>query len=171
MNASFFTRFKAFLIDYVFICAYLALLFVVNMFLFPDLQKLFQGSLIQAQFAGFLMVTLPVSIYFILSDSAFGGQSFGKRKLGIRTVTRNGKSVSVPQAVLRTVFKFLPWEMSHYLVYRLVYLDAADIVPFHYYVIGGLIYILMFAYILTAIFTRKKQALYDTLARTLVVKL
>ena len=64
------------------------------------------------------MVTLPVSIYFILSDSVFGGQSFGKKKMGIQVVDANGKALSIPRAIFRTVLKFLPWELSHFLVYR-----------------------------------------------------
>ena len=35
MNATFIIRFKAFLIDYILIFAYLALLVVMNVFLFP----------------------------------------------------------------------------------------------------------------------------------------
>ncbi len=54
MNATFIIRFKAFLIDYILIFAYLVLLIVMNVFLFPSMQELFQGSLIKAQFVGLL---------------------------------------------------------------------------------------------------------------------
>ncbi|MDF2815105.1 MAG: hypothetical protein K0Q81_1305, partial [Paenibacillus sp.] len=43
-------------------------------------------------------------------------------------------------------------------------------VPFAYYLIGGIVYGLLFAYILTALFTRTKRSLYDMMARTEVVK-
>ena len=170
MNATFLMRLKAFLIDYVLILAYLVLLFVMNVFLFPSTQELFQGSLIKAQFVGFLMVTLPVSIYFILSDSVFGGQSFGKKKMGIRVVDANGKALSIPRSIFRTVLKFLPWELSHFLVYRLVFIGD-EAVPLSYSLIGVVIYALMFVYILTAIFTKKKQSLYDIIAKTHVIKI
>ena len=170
MNATFLMRFKAFLIDYILIFTYLVLLAVLNVFLFPSLQELFQGSLITAQFVGFLMVTLPISIYFTLSDSVFGGQSFGKKKMGIQVVDANGKALTIPRAVFRTVLKFFPWELSHFLVYRLVAVgDGA--VPLRYSLIGVVIYGLMFAYILTAIFTKKKQSLYDIIAKTYVIKI
>lgn len=169
MNATFLLRFKAFMIDYIFILVYLAILFVINVFLFPSLQDLFNGSLIVAQFTGFLMVTFPVSLYFIVCDSNIGGHSFGKRKTGIQVVRKNGEAISLLHATFRTILKFLPWELSHFLVYRLIYIGDGEI-PFTYYLIGGLIYTLMFAYILTAIFTKKKQSLYDILARTEVVK-
>lgn len=169
LNASFLLRFKAFMIDYIFILFYLVVLFIVNVFLYPSFQDFFNGSLIVAQFTGFLMVTFPVLLYFIISDSKIGGQSFGKRKTGIQVVGKNGEAISLPHATFRTILKFSPWELSHFLVYRLVYIGDGEI-PFTYYLIGGLIYSLIFAYILTAIFTKKKQSLYDILAKTQVVK-
>lgn len=168
MNASFLLRFKAFMIDYLFILIYLVVLFIFNVFLFPSLQDFFNGSLIVAQFTGFLMVTFPISLYFIISDSKMGGQSFGKQKTGIRVVGKNGDALSLLHAAFRTILKFLPWELSHFLVYRLMYIGNGE-VPIIYYLIGGLIYALMFAYILAAIFTKKKQSLYDLLAKTQVV--
>jgi len=161
-------RLKAFMVDYIFIFMYLVLLFV-NVLLFPSLQNFFNSSLAVAQFAGFLMVTLPVSLYFIASDSALFGQSFGKRKMGIQVVDRKGEPLSIWRSVFRTFLKFLPWELSHYLVYRLVYLGEEP-VPLSYSIIGGLIYALMLAYVLTALFTKKKRSLYDLAAATAVVK-
>ena len=169
VNASFLLRFKAFMIDYILIFIYLAIVFILNVFLFPTLQEFFNGSVIVAQFTGFLMVTFPVSLYFIISDSNIGGQSFGKKKMGIRVVEKNGEAISVTHITFRTILKFLPWELSHFLVYRLIYLGDGE-VPFTYYLIGGLIYALIFTYIMTAIFTKKKQSLYDIATKTHVVK-
>lgn len=56
-----------------------------------------------------------------------------------------------------------------FLDYRLVYIGDGEI-PFTYYLSGGLIYTLMFAYILAGTFTKKKQSPYDIVARTMVVK-
>lgn len=169
MYAGFLLRFKAFLIDYLLIVGYGVLLLIFNVFLFPQLQNLFVESLWLAQFTGFVMVTLPVSIYFIVSDSMFNGQSYGKKKIGIQTVGENGGNISVFRAIFRTFLKFLPWEISHYLVYRLVDFGNQEI-PIVYVFLGGFIYVLIFLYILTAIFTKKKQALYDIMAKTQVVK-
>ncbi|KMK75471.1 RDD family protein [Alkalihalobacillus pseudalcaliphilus] len=170
MNASFLLRFKAFMIDYILILIYLVVLFISNVFLFPSLQNFFTGSLIIAQFTGFLMVTFPVSLYFIISDSRIGKQSFGKRKTGIRVVGYNGEALSVLHLTFRTFLKFLPWELSHFLMYRLIYIGDG-VVPFTYYLLGILIYALIFAYILPVIFTKKKQSLYDIVAKTNVVKI
>ena len=170
MDAGFLLRFKAFLIDYLLLLGYGVLLLVFNVFLFPQSQNLFTGSLWLAQFTGFVMVTLPVSIYFIISDSLFNGQSFGKRKMGIRTIGENGSALSLGRAVFRVALKFFPWELSHFLVYRLTALGEME-APVSYYLIGGIIYALIILYIATAIFTKKKQSLYDIIAKTQVVKI
>ena len=52
-NATFFLRFKAFMFDYILIFAYLSLLVIVNVFIFPSLQSLFNGSLYLAQLQAF----------------------------------------------------------------------------------------------------------------------
>lgn len=170
MNATFLMRFKAFMLDYVLIFAYLIVLVIMNLFLFPSLQSFFSESLVEAQLTGFLMVTLPISLYFIISDSRILGQSFGKRIMGIKVVNEKEEILPIVHSIWRTILKFLPWELSHYLTYRLIFLGEAE-VPFNYYVIGGFIYVLMFAYILTSIFSKEKKSLYDMLAKTHVVKL
>ncbi len=169
MNATLLLRIKAFMIDYILIFAYLVALFITSVFVFPSIQGFFTGSLVTAQFTGFLMVTLPVSLYFIISDSVVGGQSLGKKKMRIQVVHENGNPLSLPHMIIRTILKFLPWELTHYLVYRLIYVGDGE-VPFNYYFIGGFIYVLIFSYVLTAIFTKKKQSLYDILSKTQVVK-
>ncbi len=169
MNATFIMRFKAFMLDYLLIFAYLIVLAIFNIFVFPSVQSLFSNSLVVAQFTGFLMVTLPVSLYFIISDSVLGKQSIGKRFMGIKVVNESNESLSILQSVFRTIVKFLPWELSHYLVYRLIYLGDAE-VPIRYYAIGGIIYGLMLAYILTALFSKRKKSLYDMVVETQVIK-
>ncbi|MBB6512809.1 putative RDD family membrane protein YckC [Gracilibacillus halotolerans] len=168
MNASFWLRFYAFLIDYIIIFIYLIFILLTG-FLFPSMQNLFNGSVIIAQLTGFLLVTLPVSLYFIISDSYVGKQSIGKKKVGIRVVTNNGEATSILRMAFRTLLKFLPWELSHFLAFRLIHIGEGE-VPFIYYLIGILIYALMFGYILSAIFTKRKQSIYDILTKTQVVK-
>jgi len=68
MNATMLLRIKSFMIDYMLIFTYLLALFITIVFVFPSIQGFFTGSLVIAQFTGFLMLTLPVSLYFIISD-------------------------------------------------------------------------------------------------------
>ncbi|GAB6926245.1 hypothetical protein JCM10914A_02280 [Paenibacillus sp. JCM 10914] len=169
MSATLWLRVKAFSLDYMWILAYLGVVVIFSMIIVPSIQELFAGSLVIAQLVGFSIVTLPVSLYFIISDSSIGKQSFGKKKVGIQVVDDKGLPLTFLHATFRTILKFLPWELSHYLVYRLV--DIGDgAVPLRYYIIGGMIYGLMITYIVTPIFTKKKRSLYDIIARTHVVK-
>ena len=71
-------------------------------------------------------------------------------------------------SIVRVALKFLPWELSHFLTYRLASIGNTE-VPLLYTSIGAIIYILMFAYILTAIFTSKKQSIYDLITKTQVI--
>lgn len=169
MNVSVIQRFKAFMIDYLLIAGYLLFLIVLTIFIFPSLQSFFQGSLVVAQFTGFLMVTLPVTIYFAAFDSLGKGQTFGKRKMKIRVVTLDGQKPALVQSAFRNLLKFIPWELSHFLVYRLMALGD-DPVPIFYMLIGSLIYVLIFVYLATAIFSKRRQTLYDWAVKTQVVR-
>ena len=69
-------------------------------------------------------------------------------------MTQNGESLSIMQAVFRTMLKFSPWELSHYLVYRLVYLEGD--VPFQYTLIGGIVYAVMLVLYFNSDFYKKE---------------
>src|SRR5690625_4289686 len=128
MNANFMFRLKAFLFDYMLILLYAVVLFVISVLLFPSLQNLFQGSLVVSQLTGFMVITFPVSLYFIICDSRLVGRTFGKKKVGIQVVNQLGKPLSIPHSIMRIILKFLPWELSHFLVYRLVNIGD-EVVP------------------------------------------
>lgn len=169
MNAGFPVRLKAFLFDYVLIVVYGMILAVFSMFLIPSIQQLFTGAPASAQLAGFLLVTLPVSLYFTVADSRLGGGSYGKRITGIRVRDLDGRPLSILHSAVRTALKFMPWELSHFLVYRLMWLGDNP-VPVGYMVIGGLIYALIGAYIAAPFLTKKKQSVYDLAIRTQVIR-
>ena len=76
----------------------------------------------------------------------------------IQVVDATGKVLSIPRAIFRTVLKFLPWELSHFLVYRLVFIGD-EAVPLSNSLIVAVIYALMFVYILIAIFTKETISL------------
>jgi uncharacterized RDD family membrane protein YckC len=58
--------------------------------------------------------SLPMWLYFILSDRSARGATLGKRLLRLRVTRHNASTrVSTGQAVLRTAIKLLPWELVH----------------------------------------------------------
>lgn len=169
MAAGVWLRLKAFLLDYIWILLYLGFVLLLSMVLLPEIQGLFTGPLAIAQLAGFLLVTVPVSLYFAIGDSKRFEGTFGKQKMGIRVVEASGNPVGLLRSFWRVALKFLPWELSHFLVYRLIYLDDGA-VPLQLMIIGGLVYALMFAYILSAFFSKEKRSVYDVLSGTRVIR-
>ncbi|ALS79087.1 RDD family protein [Planococcus kocurii] len=83
MYAGLWLRLKAFALDYVLIFSDMGVLFIVSVIFIPSIQQGFQASRIIAQLTGFILLTLPVSLCFIVADSKMGKQSFGKYKMGI----------------------------------------------------------------------------------------
>lgn len=162
-------RLKAFLLDYVLILLYVGSLVVVAIFLFPSIQVLFTQSVMKAQFFGFVLVTLPISLYFAVFDSKIGKQTFGKKVLQLRVVTKDGQVPSFLHSLLRISLKFLPWELSHFLVYQFV-ASSDDSLPYSLVALGAIVYGLVIVYFVTAIFSKKKQSLYDVIVKTYVVK-
>jgi uncharacterized RDD family membrane protein YckC len=57
--------------------------------------------------------SLPVWTYFIFSDTVRGGQTIGKRILGIRSSMVDDKPIPFAVALLRTAIKLTPWELTH----------------------------------------------------------
>lgn len=111
-------------------------------------------------------------IYFgVLNSSLGGGQSFGKRVLGIRVVGASGEPVGLPRAVVRALILMLPW-----------YLNGFDMTPFAgdddqrtvmllsvcaSFVVFGLGFAMVYLYI----FNRKtRQSLHDLFVESYVVK-
>lgn len=91
------------------------------------------------------------------------------RKFRIRVADGNHQAISACRAILWTALKFLPWELSHFMAYRMIYLGDGNALLMDY-VIGGLVYTMILLYILMTIFTKNKQSLYDRLAKIYVVK-
>lgn len=168
VSAGVWVRLKAFMLDYIVLLLYLAVVAVIAMLIFPDLQLLFTGSAATAQLAGFSMVTLPISLYFAFSDSRFFGGTFGKKKMKIQVVGQSGRNIGFFRSAFRVACKFLPWELSHFLAYRLMALGDAS-VPGYLIATGGMVYGLMFVYIITAILSRDNRTLYDRMSGTKVV--
>jgi len=61
----------------------------------------------------FVTLILPVGLYFALLESGPGQATWGKRRLGLRVVTRAGGRLGRGRAVLRTAGKLLPWQLAH----------------------------------------------------------
>jgi uncharacterized RDD family membrane protein YckC len=165
-------RLKAFVIDYLIILIYVGLLFSGTMFISNFFHlKLDTVNPVIAELIGFATLTLPVILYFTLSENGKYAGTIGKRKIGVQIVSKSLTKANIKQLLLRNCIKFLPWELAHFFVYRLFYFNSLHmIVPD--WVLSGLIVSqgLALIYLLCIIFNKNHQSIYEILSMTKVVK-
>src|SRR5690625_5666491 len=102
-NAPFKIRIYAFLLDYLVILIYAIFVVSTISFIFRTyITHLFSSSPVTAELTGFLLITLPVSLYFILFECSKWQGTLGKRRMGIRVVDRFGQRIGIGRSVFRT---------------------------------------------------------------------
>src|SRR5687768_16457769 len=114
--AGFWQRTGAFMWDYLIIACYLALITILSLLTRAN-EWLFTNR-IQAQGSAFLLVTFPVILYFSILESSMWQATWGKRRMELRTVDYAGDRNSFARAFARTILKFIPWEISHTLIWE-----------------------------------------------------
>ncbi len=80
-------RITAFALDYIIIAGYLSFVIVLGTVLNTSFSSVAHGLFsnpLLGQIIGFLMITLPVSLYFILFESSRWQATWGKRKKGLQ---------------------------------------------------------------------------------------
>lgn len=168
--AAFWHRVKAFIFDYLVILGYLfgiTLLFLIINRFSDRLQGLF-ASRIQAQAAGLVILTLPVILYFAISESSNQQATWGKQRVGLRVTDVNGERIIFRRSFARTLLKFVPWELSHTLIWNISFSPEASSTMVNYGF--GLVYVLIGLNVASMIMTKKHQTIYDLIAKTYVVK-
>lgn len=168
-HASFKRRIYAFLLDYVIIALYGVFVVGSISFVFRStITPLFSHSPLIAELTGFLMITLPVSLYFILCESSKWQGTFGKRKLGIRVVDQFGRRIGIGRSVLRTTIKFLPWEVAHFGIWRLML--PTELSQITVFVILNAVNLAILLYLVIPLTNKNRKNVYDFAAGTQVVK-
>ncbi|RWZ54519.1 RDD family protein [Halobacillus fulvus] len=167
--APFKIRIYAFFIDYIIIALYGVLVVGSISYLFrPAVLPLFTGSPVTAQWTGFLLITLPVTLYFLFAECSKWQGTIGKRKLGIRVADRAGNRIEIGRSFIRTGIKFLPWEVAHFSIWRLQLPNDYSESTLLILLIGVNVMILL--YLVTPFMNKKKKNLYDGVAGTMVIR-
>ncbi|TCZ74704.1 RDD family protein [Paenibacillus albiflavus] len=161
------TRLLAFLWDYILISVYICFLVIIFIVARPLLIPLFTLNPLIAELSGFLLITLPVYLYFAISESTKLQGSWGKRKMGIAVANLNGNPLSLGKSLFRSTLKFIPWELAHFTIWHMA-------IPSNYpsyviYTLLALVYGLAFIYLLSPFWSKQRQTLYDRIARTVVI--
>jgi len=169
--AGFWPRVKAFALDYIIILCYLAaltLFFLLINSLSGITEWLFSDR-IRAQLTGFFLITLPVSLYFALSESSNQQATWGKKRMGLVVTDTTRARISLWRSLARTFLKFIPWELSHILIWQINFAPQSNSALINYGFI--LVYLLIGLNIASLLMTKKHQTLYDLLAKTYVTKM
>ncbi len=167
-------RVGAFLLDYLIIAAYLILLVIVSVGLgFGPLRSAFRALFADpnsSEFSAFLLLVLPIILYFALFEHSSWQATWGKRKMGLRTTDMHGTRLSLPRSLARSLLKFIPWELTHACLWRIPGWPLAPTTPSPIITVGlVLVWILLGAYLVSMLVSKKHQALYDWIAGTYVI--
>ena len=173
--AGFGKRLKAFTFDTLIICGYIILLTVATMVVikiaeFMGLSLRWPENPILADMIAFLTLILPVILYFTISESSPKQATWGKRKAGIRVVNANGKTLTRMQAFVRSVIKFLPWQIAHTNIFQIQALPSGGANPSSLIIIGfALVYALVGIYVASALISKKHRTPYDWASGSYVI--
>lgn len=168
-------RIMAFALDYLLIAGYLIILTGISAGLtyFLDVSgrvKAWLADPLAADGLTFLTVVLPVMLYFACAEGSAAQATPGKRRAGIRVVDVTGLRLSRPRALVRSFFKFLPWQLAHTSIYHIPGWPLAPREMTAFSITGLiLVWVLLAAYALTAALSPSRRTLYDRLAGALVV--
>jgi uncharacterized RDD family membrane protein YckC len=114
-----------------------------------------------------LSVSLPTYLYFALSESSVRQATPGKRLLGLHVTNMVGKRIGFGQALLRTIVKLIPWEMTHLSLFLPTPILADGQGGF----LPGLITanVLIVVYLAVVVITAGKRGVHDLVASTMVL--
>ena len=167
--AGFWKRAGAFALDYLVILGYLlgiALLALLANAMFGANEWLFADR-VRAQLVAFLIVTLPVSLYFAISESSPSQATWGKQRLKLKVTDRDGNRIGIWRSLARTLLKFVPWELSHTLIWQIYFSPQIESAWINYGF--TLVYLLIGLSIASLLLTKTHQTLYDLLTNTYVI--
>jgi uncharacterized RDD family membrane protein YckC len=166
--AGFWQRIKAFVFDYFIILGYLIAITVLGLLLrqFAGGFEWLFADRVRAQATGILILTLPVSLYFALGDASAKQGTWGKQRVGLKVTDKNGSQIDIGRSLVRTLLKFIPWELSHTLLWEIAFANGTPSVLINYGY--AIVYLLIGLNIVSVFMTKTKQSLYDLLTGTFV---
>ncbi len=172
--ASFQQRISAFLLDYLVIALYMIFLVIISVGLgmgpFRDAFRTMFANPNISEISAFLLLVLPVILYFTLFESSSWKASWGKRKLGLYVIDKHGERLTLPISFVRSILKFLPWELTHACLWRIPGWPLAPTTPSPLIIAGlALVWILVAAYLVSILTNKKHRSLYDLIAGTSVI--
>lgn len=168
--AGLWVRILAFALDYLLIALYLLVVVAVGLGVnrfWPTISERLFANPLSGHLVSFVLVTLPVGLYFALSEASSRQATWGKRRMGLQVVRSDGTRLHLSRSLARTALKFVPWELAHTCIWQVRFADSSQA----WLINGGfiLVWVLGAIYLVSLIVNKRKQTLYDWLAKTYVI--
>jgi uncharacterized RDD family membrane protein YckC len=168
------SRLIAFGYDYLVISGFIFIVAVLGSFLaFGPYQEWIAQRLsspILREALAFTMLVLPVILYFGFQEASPGQGTWGKRRKGLRVQTLDGTRLGFGRALLRSMVKFLPWQIAHTCLFNIPGWPVAPEEPPAWVLWGfGLVWGLVGVNFGMLIWSKTHRTLYDWAAGTAVV--
>jgi uncharacterized RDD family membrane protein YckC len=116
-------------------------------------------------------LTLPVILYFTLSESSKHAGTIGKRKFHLKVVSNDFSKAGFWQLLFRNCIKFLPWELAHFFIFRLFQFSRNNVEPANWILYGLVIsQALAVIYLLCMILNKSHRSIYELFSLTRVIQ-
>lgn len=162
-------RLVAFAYDYILIAIYIGILTATTLGLTAlgrPLDRLFADA-VSSDLSAFFLLILPVIVYFGWQEGSTRQSSWGKRRVGLRVTSAKGQPIGYTQSFLRSILKFVPWQMAHTAIFQLTFANSGPTIGI--YLLLAAAYGLAIVYIVAIWRRQDHRALYDELAGTAVI--
>jgi uncharacterized RDD family membrane protein YckC len=136
---------------------------------FTLLHNVVQMSWSGLQFELYLLttVTLPVVLYYALSECSPWQATLGKRLMGLQVTGTAGERLPFGRALLRAALRFLPFEIGH-MSFALP--TPIWVAPQEFRIGSAIVWVALGVYVAAALLTARKQSIHDLAAGTVVVQ-
>lgn len=153
-------RFIAIIMDFLILSVYAVILFVFS----PLLSPLFQETAWKSELFGFILLVIPVFLYFFLFEASCLKATPGKVCLHLRVVMLDGTNIGYKNSFYRSAVKFIPWEIAHFAIWQFMFPESMfSFIAMTLLVISNIFGIL---YIVFPFFNSKKRAIHDFAAHS-----
>lgn len=163
-------RIAAFGLDYLLMLAYIALLVAISLIVIGWPPK---GPFLSPErydLRAFLVLVLPVILYFALMEASARQATWGKRRMGLKVVSTGGARLSLGRSLVRSAAKFVPWQIAHTCLFQLKGMEYGYATNLSLVDAGFLVAMGLVAAYLVTLARPPHRTPYDRLAGSLVTR-
>lgn len=168
LYASPWQRLAAYLLDVAMLFGVLMLIQMAIWFLGKGFPYSFFSSGIHIELWVLLSMSLPAWLYFTLNEKSVRQATFGKRLFHLQVAHANGSRIGFWRALLRTVVKLLPWELTHITLLIPVPMWGDPSPGMRIGLI--VVYLLIGLYLGVMFLNRRRQSIHDLALNTVVIR-